>query len=186
MRRYALYRVPVLVYVYIVFRATLSAETCVGSLSFPLPIRDPPLPPAVYASLWIHRCRSFYFSVGVVLRRHPRGPEGGGRLSDVVPAQGGARPHEGRAPPGARDLLVHRRNRPAVRHRPRPSRDAQELLQREERLRGGRHLELVVSICTSGRTRWRRGNTCVWRLAHTHTHTHTLSYFQQTFLLKRG
>lgn len=63
----------------------------------------------------------------------------------MVPAEGGARPFEGGAPPGAGHLLVHGRNRPAVRDRHRSGDDAEELLHREEGLRGSDHLEAAVS-----------------------------------------
>lgn len=82
-------------------------------------------------------------SAGVVLRRDSRDPEGGGRVSDVVPTQRGTRPHQGGAPPPEGDVLVHRGDRPALHHRVGSGHAAEELLQRQEGLGGSLHLELL-------------------------------------------
>lgn len=56
----------------------------------------------------------------------------------MVQTQGGTGPHQGGAPPSEGDVLVHRGDRLVVYHRHRASHAAEELLHRQESLRGHR------------------------------------------------
>lgn len=96
--------------------------------------------------LLVNLCWSFHFEVESSCITIFWVPEDGGGLTDVVQTERGTWPLKRRKTPQEGDLLVHRRDRPAVRHRHRPGHDAQELLRWQERLCGSRHLELVDSM----------------------------------------
>lgn len=106
------------------------------------------LPSGLLPCLWVvNKCFVYLFislaSAGVVLRCYSWDPEGGDRVSDVVPTPRGSWPHQGGAPPPEGNVLVHRGDRPAVHHRVRSGHAAEELLLWQEEFGGGLHLELL-------------------------------------------